>query len=214
MHGVGIIRLVGEEKKSFLIHKDLAVAKSHFFASKLKDVWRNDAAKPVDLTQLSVHEFKHVVDWIYKDQISRKPYTNAYKVADFLMAEGLKNAILTKCVKTLSDGRHFNHASLKQLIGMELLHTKLFKMVLEDIALTIRGESKYFDSEHLSVLSDQPELMSILLSKISSYKERPIWSERDPCDFHEHQDGKRCSHKVTSKEKDTEKRAAKRQRMN
>ena len=129
------------------------------------------------------------------------------------MAEELKNSILTKYVKTLSDGGHYTPAYLKELSDMGLLHTKLFELVLKDIAVTIRGESKYFDSEHLSVLSDQPELMFMLLSKISSYKERPIWSERDPCDFHEHQDGKRCAFKVPSKEKDIEKRAAKRQRM-
>ena len=54
--------IVGEEKKSFLIHKDLAVAKSDFFASKLKDVWDDNAAEPVDLTHLSVRGFEHFID--------------------------------------------------------------------------------------------------------------------------------------------------------
>jgi hypothetical protein len=98
--------LVGPEKTKFLIHKDVAVAHSPFFAAALNGRFIEGSSAQLHLPDVEPKIFEHIVTWFYQQRLENtsvfvkdgKPtyftLLDIYSLADQLCIEALRNAVI------------------------------------------------------------------------------------------------------------------------
>lgn len=207
--------LVGPDNIEFLVHKNLLVENSPFFAAKSRPCWANSGSS-IDLSHVNVEGFEIVVGWLYSKRPLPEPvktdassgwprYTEslikAYKAADQLMVNELQNKLLDDFKElTLRHHRPTTCIDLVTVCNFDLSHTPCYRFVLKCLAW--RFMSGAFDddrlrrfNESLVYLAPYPDAIKDWLAHTAMWRNKP-WADpriNKDCEFHVHAGGDQCS---------------------
>lgn len=208
--------LVGPDKVQFLVHKELLIEYSPFFAAKSKACW-TDAGSGIDLSHVSVDGFESAVGWLYAGRPLKVPtksqfedmsewgqyltmFNHAYKAADQLMMTELQNKILDDLRGAKARFRvKTTYADLINACEADLEHTLFYKFILRDLTWLFmndtfhNGRLSHFN-HGLEYLEAYPGAMADWFANIAMWRNDP-WS--DPknsrgCGFHVHNGENKC----------------------
>ncbi|KAK5948919.1 hypothetical protein OHC33_010005 [Knufia fluminis] len=199
--------VVGKKKTSYMLHKDLLIARSPYFATSLKHCW-NGKRNKVDLLNEDCTAFEAFVDWLYKEgptahifegEILNISYLAAcYKLADKFMIESLKNQLVndlrTKCMQSNS---RFGFDAVLVLHKCELCQTKLYQLAMRSSVCFFVECPEAFEADRggLDEIHEVPELAKDIMEHIRQYNKDPwedFWEE-PRCTYHDHTDGRKCN---------------------
>lgn len=106
---------VGEEKRPFLVHREILCAVSPFFAAALNPSYdfRESRSSTFNLSSARPVDFEYLVQWIYTRTLTHEEVTAPHPayfrlirlwiLADELQVEGCKNAIIDFMAKTADE---------------------------------------------------------------------------------------------------------------
>lgn len=106
---------VGEEKRPFLVHREILCAVSPFFAAALNPLYdfRESRSSTFNLSSARPVDFEYLVQWIYTRTLTHEEVAAKHPayfrlirlwiLADELQIEGCKNAIIDFMAKTADD---------------------------------------------------------------------------------------------------------------
>lgn len=84
------IATVGEEKKEFMLHTDVASCSSTFFRAAMNNHWKESKQNRITLVEIEVSEFEHYSQWLsthdhsYLSDMTFQQLAKLYILGDFL----------------------------------------------------------------------------------------------------------------------------------
>ncbi|KAL8910567.1 MAG: hypothetical protein Q9171_004149 [Xanthocarpia ochracea] len=163
---------VGEEKKSFLVHREVLCSVSPFFAAALKPSYdfRESRSSNFHLPSARPIDFEYLVQWIYTRTLTHEevaaPHPAYFRLirlwilADELQVEGCKNAIIDFMAKTADESNSvptpddtvtvFGEGGVREGSGMRSLVVDLFAWKKTDHL--VEGHEDTWDESFLRLL--------------------------------------------------------------
>lgn len=201
--------LVGEKRTPYLLHKDLLMDSSPYFATRLKDCWDG---KQVEIEQINVstRAFEVIIDWMYSGvvpdyatQVSDNLSSFAdrlpemYRAADVLMMTKLQNRLVdANLASSRQKPSSWSFLGVANAHLWEITHTPLYQLILKSRTKRLVDEPR--ESDEFEDATDHvrpyPEAVMDVLRMTNKYLTEK-WSkpcEGDWCEFHIHPDGETC----------------------
>ncbi|KAK4547289.1 hypothetical protein LTR36_000944 [Oleoguttula mirabilis] len=203
VHGEVVEVIVGEDKRIFLVHKNLLRNNSAFFDAALKEEWKEGQQRKVTLEDEESELFYRYVQWLYTGRISCKTSTVAgcevlvklYVLGEKLLAPTLRDAAINGIVSAARTGKipveknvdYIYQGTLAGSPARQLmfdLHLKLGKPGLI---------SKSVESTNHEFLRDlTTELLRMRMTSEEEKVGLKDLKEGVPCSYHCHDKAKPC----------------------
>ncbi|KAL8736777.1 MAG: hypothetical protein Q9166_000143 [cf. Caloplaca sp. 2 TL-2023] len=208
---------VGEEKKPFLVHRELFCANSAFFAAALNPSYnfRESNASALHLPSARPCDFEYLVQWIYTRTLTHEevagPHPAYFRLlrlwilADELQVDGCKNAIVDFMAKTADESNSvptpddtrtiFGENGVREGSGLRALVVDLFAWKKTDHL--VEGHEDSWDETFLRLLVARLK-RAFLTEKVRLAA--PWRVTKDRCRlYHEHNDQSTCGNTEAKK---------------